>query len=161
MMAAPDPALTDPSLTAPAAVSRREWHTASDDETAAIGRALGQTLSPGAVIHLFGDLGAGKTVFVRGLASGLGLDPDEVSSPTFTLIQEYRGQGHHPLFHVDLYRLAGAEVDDLGLDALATEGIVAIEWANRLPASQPHAIVVRIDDEGDDRRRIQIDIPSP
>jgi tRNA threonylcarbamoyladenosine biosynthesis protein TsaE len=146
-------------------VSRREWHTASDEETAAVGRTLGETLSPGAVIHLFGDLGAGKTVFVRGLASGLGLDPDEVSSPTFTLIQEYRGQGQaqgrHPLFHVDLYRLAGAEVDDLGLDALATEGIVAIEWANRLPASQPHAIVVRIDDEGDDRRRIQIDIPSP
>jgi tRNA threonylcarbamoyladenosine biosynthesis protein TsaE len=141
-------------------VSRREWHTTNDTETAAVARELGETLSPGAVIHLFGDLGAGKTVFVRGLASGLGLDPDEVSSPTFTLIQEYRGQGRHPLFHVDLYRLAGAEVDDLGLDALATEGIVAIEWANRLPASQPHAIVVRIDDEGGDRRRIQIDSPS-
>ncbi len=140
--------------------SRREWHTSSDEETAAVGRALGETLSPGAVIHLFGDLGAGKTVFVRGLASGLGIDPDEVSSPTFTLIQEYRGQGRHPLFHVDLYRLAGAEVDDLGLDALAAEGIVAIEWANRLPDPQPHAIVVRIDDEGDDRRRIQIDTPS-
>ena len=147
------------SSTAPA-VSSREWHTSSDEETAAVGRALGETLSPGAVIHLFGDLGAGKTVFVRGLASGLGIDPDEVSSPTFTLIQEYRAQGRHPLFHVDLYRLAGAEVDDLGLDALATEGIVAIEWANRLPDPQPRAIVVRIDDEGDDRRRIQIDTPS-
>lgn len=142
------------------AASRREFHTTSDTETAAIGRELGETLAPGAVIHLFGDLGAGKTVFVRGLASGLGLDPDDVSSPTFTLIQEYRTGGRHPLFHVDLYRLAGAEVDDLGLDALATEGIVAIEWANRLPASQPHAIVVRIDDEGDDRRRIQIDSPA-
>ena len=142
-------------------VTRREWHTTSDEQTAAVGRELGESLAPGAVIHLFGDLGAGKTVFVRGLASGLGLDPDEVSSPTFTLIQEYRTQGRHPLFHVDLYRLAGAEVDDLGLDALATEGIVAIEWANRLPASQPHAIVVRIDDEGNDRRRIQIDTPSP
>ena len=163
MMASPDQTSTVPTVpTAPTApaVSRREWHTASDEETAAVGRSLGETLSPGAVIHLFGDLGAGKTVFVRGLASGLGIDPDEVSSPTFTLIQEYRGQGRHPLFHVDLYRLAGAEVDDLGLDALATEGIVAIEWANRLPASQPHAIVVRIDDEGDDRRRIQIDSPS-
>jgi tRNA threonylcarbamoyladenosine biosynthesis protein TsaE len=96
---------------------------------------------------------------VRGLAAGLGIDPDEVSSPTFTLIQEYRGQGRHPLFHVDLYRLAGAEVDDLGLDALAAEGIVAIEWANRLPDPHPRAIVVRIDDEGDDRRRIAIDSP--
>jgi tRNA threonylcarbamoyladenosine biosynthesis protein TsaE len=150
----PDPSFTEP------AVARREWHTGSDEETAAVGRALGETLSPGAVIHLFGDLGAGKTVFVRGLAAGLGIDQDEVSSPTFTLIQEYRGQGRHPLFHVDLYRLAGAEVDDLGLDALAVEGIVAIEWANRLPDPQPHAIVVRIEDEGDDRRRIQIDTPS-
>ncbi len=150
----------DRSSASHAALARREWHTANDDETAAVGRALGETLSPGAVIHLFGDLGAGKTVFVRGLAAGLGIDPDEVSSPTFTLIQEYRGQGRYPLFHVDLYRLAGAEVDDLGLDALAVEGIVAIEWANRLPAPQPGAIAVRIDDEGDDRRRIQIDAPT-
>jgi tRNA threonylcarbamoyladenosine biosynthesis protein TsaE len=160
---APDPSSTESAGPAGAdapAVSRREWHTASDEETAAVGRALGETLSPGAVIHLFGDLGAGKTVFVRGLASGLGIDPDEVSSPTFTLIQEYRQHGRHPLFHVDLYRLAGAEVDDLGLDALAAEGIVAIEWANRLPGPQPHAVVVRIEDEGDDRRRIQIDTPS-
>jgi tRNA threonylcarbamoyladenosine biosynthesis protein TsaE len=148
-------------VSAEPAESIREWRTGSDEETAAVGRALGETLSPGAVIHLFGDLGAGKTVFVRGLAAGLGIDPDEVSSPTFTLIQEYRGQGRHPLFHVDLYRLAGAEVDDLGLDALAVEGIVAIEWANRLPDPQPRAIVVRINDEGDDRRRIEIDTPSP
>jgi tRNA threonylcarbamoyladenosine biosynthesis protein TsaE len=157
---APDPSSTESSESAALAVSSREWHTASDEETAAVGRALGETLSPGAVIHLFGDLGAGKTVFVRGLASGLGIDPDEVSSPTFTLIQEYRQQGRHPLFHVDLYRLAGAEVDDLGLDALAAEGIVAIEWANRLPDPDPRAIIVRIDDEGDDRRRIAIDSPA-
>jgi tRNA threonylcarbamoyladenosine biosynthesis protein TsaE len=152
--------VTLPTLPTPSSVQRREWHTGSDEETAAVGRELGETLSPGAMIHLVGDLGAGKTVFVRGLAAGLGIDPDEVSSPTFTLIQEYRGQGRHPLFHVDLYRLAGAEVGDLGLDALAVEGIVAIEWANRMPDSQPHAIVVRIDDEGGDRRRIQIDTPS-
>jgi tRNA threonylcarbamoyladenosine biosynthesis protein TsaE len=156
---APDQS-TEPTAPATRAISRREWHTTSDEETAAVGRTLGETVSPGEVIHLVGDLGAGKTVFVRGLASGLGIDPDEVSSPTFTLIQEYRGQGRHPLFHVDLYRLAGAEVDDLGLDALATEGIVAIEWANRMPDPQPRAIVVRIDDEGDDRRRIAIDIPA-
>jgi tRNA threonylcarbamoyladenosine biosynthesis protein TsaE len=162
-VAAPDQSPTEPAVpSAPSVsnISRREWHTTSDEETAAVGRTLGETLSPGVVIHLVGDLGAGKTVFVRGLASGLGIDPEEVSSPTFTLIQEYRAQGRHPLFHVDLYRLAGAEVDDLGLDALATEGIVAIEWANRMPDPQPRAIVVRIDDEGDDRRRIAIDIPA-
>jgi tRNA threonylcarbamoyladenosine biosynthesis protein TsaE len=129
--------------------------TRSAAETAAIGARLAQALKPGAVIHLFGDLGVGKTVFVRGLASGLGLDPDEVSSPTFTLIQEYRGPV--TLFHVDLYRLAGAEVPDLELDALAADGIVAIEWADRLPTPDPRAIVVRIDDAGDDERRVRVD----
>lgn len=117
--------------------------THSEAETEAAGRELGSLLHPGQVIHLLGDLGAGKTVFVRGLAQGLGVDPDEVSSPTFTLIQEYRGR--ITLFHVDLYRLAGAEVPDLGLDALTAEGVVAIEWANRLPAADARAVVVRID----------------
>jgi len=146
-------------VSAPETPPRGAFETRSNAETEEIAARVGASFVGGEVVLLHGDLGAGKTVFVRGLASGLGIDPDEVSSPTFTLIQEYRAQGRHPLFHVDLYRLAGAEVDDLGLDALAAEGIVAIEWANRLPASQPHAIVVRIDDEGDDRRRIQIDTP--
>lgn len=138
----------------PATDASIEVVTRSEAETAAIGARLAQTLKPGSVIHLFGDLGAGKTVFVRGLASGLGLDPDEVSSPTFTLIQEYRGPV--TLFHVDLYRLAGTEVPDLELDALAAEGIVAIEWADRLPAPDPRAIVVRIEDAGDDERRVRV-----
>jgi tRNA threonylcarbamoyladenosine biosynthesis protein TsaE len=145
----------------PASVHAIETITHSEAETAAIGIRLAQELSSpaGTVIHLFGDLGAGKTAFVRGLAEGLGLDPEEVSSPTFTLIQEYRGNGRVPLFHVDLYRLAGAEVGDLELDALANEGIVAIEWADRLSGADPRAIVVRIEDAGDDERRIRIERP--
>jgi tRNA threonylcarbamoyladenosine biosynthesis protein TsaE len=139
----------------PATDASIEVVTRSEAETAALGARLAKTLKPGSVIHLFGDLGAGKTVFVRGLASGLGLDPDEVSSPTFTLIQEYRGPV--TLFHVDLYRLAGAEVPDLELDALAADGIVAIEWADRLPAPDPRAIVVLIEDAGEDERRIRVD----
>ena len=128
----------------------------SDAETEAAGAALAATLGPGARVLLYGELGAGKTAFVRGLAAGLGIDPDEVSSPTFTLVQEYRAGGL-PLIHVDLYRLASSEVDDLGLDALAAEGVLAIEWAERMPRPDTGAIEVRLDHAGDDQRRITID----
>src|SRR5215475_16180767 len=90
----------------------------SQDETADVGRQLASTLEPGSVLLLVGDLGAGKTALVRGLAEGLGVLPEEVSSPTFTLVQEYRG-GRVPLFHVDLYRLDDVrEIEDLGLDEI-------------------------------------------
>ena len=127
----------------------------SDAETEAIGAALAAQLGPGARVLLYGDLGAGKTAFVRGLATGLGIDPDDVSSPTFTLVQEYRGR--LPLFHADLYRLAPGEVDDLGLDALAAGGVLAIEWAERMPREDPGAIHVRLEHAGEDQRRISID----
>src|SRR5213593_3250525 len=108
--------------------------TSSEAETAAIGRDLAPQLSAGSVVLLFGDLGAGKTAFVRGLAEGLGIKSEEVSSPTFTIMQEYRG-GRLPLYHVDLYRLDDPrEIDDLGLDEIAEEGVLAIEWAEKLDA---------------------------
>jgi tRNA threonylcarbamoyladenosine biosynthesis protein TsaE len=129
--------------------------THSEAETAAAGRAFAQTLEAGAVVLLSGDLGAGKTVFVRGMAEGLGIPPTDVSSPTFTLIQEYRG-GRLPLYHVDLYRLKSIEVDDLGLDDLALEGgILAIEWPDRLPRGWEGARVVRISHGDDDQRSIE------
>jgi tRNA threonylcarbamoyladenosine biosynthesis protein TsaE len=81
--------------------------TASEEETQAIARELSATLRAGDVVLLSGDLGAGKTTFVRGLADGLGIDPREVSSPTFTLVHEYRGNGL-TLYHADLYRLERA-----------------------------------------------------
>jgi tRNA threonylcarbamoyladenosine biosynthesis protein TsaE len=126
--------------------------TKSEAETAAAGRAFAATLQPGAVVLLSGDLGAGKTAFVRGMAEGLGLDSAEVSSPTFTLVQEYRG-GQLPLFHVDLYRLTPAEVDDLGLDEMTTlGGVMAIEWPDRLALPFEDAILVAIEQgEGDER----------
>lgn len=127
--------------------------THSEAETAAAATELARTLEPGAIVLLSGDLGAGKTVFVRGLAEGLGVDPDEVSSPTFTLIQQYDG-GRLPLHHVDLYRLQPGEVDDLGLDELTWGGgVTAIEWPDRLPRPFEDAISVRIEyGEGSERR---------
>ena len=132
-------------------------HTSnSEDDTRAIAAALAPTLAAGAVVLLSGDLGAGKTAFVRGLAGGLGLDPDEVTSPTFTLVHEYRG-GRLPLIHVDLYRLERAELDEIGLDQdLADDGVVAVEWSERLSRATPGATVVTITDTGGDSRRIAI-----
>jgi tRNA threonylcarbamoyladenosine biosynthesis protein TsaE len=128
----------------------------SEDETAAAGEQCAATLSPGAVVLLYGQLGAGKTAFVRGLARGLGASPDDVSSPTFTIIQEYAGRTA-TLYHVDLYRLDPAEADDLGLDELVGgEGVVAIEWAERWRGRPRDVIEVTIEDRGGERREIRI-----
>jgi tRNA threonylcarbamoyladenosine biosynthesis protein TsaE len=130
--------------------------TRSETETAAVGRTLAERLTAGSVVLLFGDLGAGKTAFARGLAEGLGVSRDEVSSPTFTLVQEYRG-GRLTLFHVDLYRLNDPrEIDDLGLDEIADEGVLAIEWAEKLREIAPGAVEVRIEHGDGDVRTIQI-----
>jgi tRNA threonylcarbamoyladenosine biosynthesis protein TsaE len=130
--------------------------TNSETETAAVGRELATTLAPGSVVLLSGDLGAGKTAFVRGMAAGLGIDPAEVSSPTFTLVQEYRG-GRLPLYHVDLYRLKPIEVDDLGLDEMTLEGgVMAIEWPDRLPRPFEDATLVSIEHGDDSTRTIRI-----
>ena len=138
----------------------REILTASEEETVGAGEQLGASLRPGDVVLLTGQLGAGKTAFVRGLARGVGAAPDDVSSPTFTLIQEYRG-GRATLHHVDLYRLQAAEVADLGLDELVSGGgIVAIEWAERWDERPADAIDVRIEDTGEDRRQIRIKRPA-
>ena len=135
----------------------RTFTTHSEEETAGVGRDLGLTLDTEAVVLLFGDLGAGKTAFVRGLAEGLSVSPGDVTSPTFTLIQEYRG-GRLPLLHVDLYRLDDPrEIDDLGLDELGSGAVVAIEWAERLPRPPAGAIVVRIEHTGEDARAIAIE----
>jgi tRNA threonylcarbamoyladenosine biosynthesis protein TsaE len=131
--------------------------THSEAETSAVASDLARSLTAGSVVLLTGDLGAGKTAFVRGLAAGLGINPDAVSSPTFTLIQEYRG-GRLPLHHVDLYRLRSIEVDDLGLDELTLEGgVTAIEWPDRLPREFASAVQVRIEHGDGDTRSIQIE----
>jgi tRNA threonylcarbamoyladenosine biosynthesis protein TsaE len=131
-------------------------YSASESETRAIAVRLAADLAAGSVLLLSGDLGAGKTAFVRGLAEGLGISSDDVTSPTFTLVHEYRG-GRLPLIHVDLYRLDRADLDEIGLDEdLAAHGVVAIEWAERLTRRIPGAVSVAIADQGGDRRSINI-----
>lgn len=129
--------------------------THSADETFALAEQLGRTLKPGAFVLLHGDLGTGKTVFVRGLAAGLGADADAVTSPTFVLIQHYKGS--IPLVHADLYRLeSSAAVDDLGLEELGNGAVVAVEWAERMARAPEDSIVVKIEDAGGDARRITL-----
>jgi tRNA threonylcarbamoyladenosine biosynthesis protein TsaE len=129
--------------------------THSEQETFALGAHLAETLQDGVFVLLHGDLGAGKTAFVRGMAAGLGANPDDVSSPTFVLIQHYKGRT--PLVHVDLYRLdSGAAVDDLGLEELASGAVVAIEWAERLSRQLDGSVTVKIEDLGDNTRRITV-----
>jgi tRNA threonylcarbamoyladenosine biosynthesis protein TsaE len=135
---------------------RRQHETTAEAETSAVGEALGRELVPGDVVLVYGDLGAGKTAFVRGMARGVGANPDEVSSPTFTIVQEYVGRAA-TLYHVDLYRLEGPEIDDLGLEDLVSgDGIVAIEWAERWKGRPDDVTEVRFQDRGDDRRGIEV-----
>lgn len=133
-----------------------EYVTHSEAETAAAGHALGRTLRPGMAVLLSGPLGAGKTAFARGLAEGLGCDPADVSSPTFTIVQEYAGP--ITLQHVDLYRLSVAEVDDLALEDLWDGSVLAVEWPDRWRHAPPDAVDVAIEPEGEGgaRRRIRI-----
>ena len=127
----------------------------SEHETVEAGRALAERLHAGDVLLLYGDLGAGKTAFVRGLARGLGAPDEDVSSPTFTLVQEYRGE-RLTLFHADLYRLTPAEAADLALHEIGEDGVLAIEWADRLAGPPSPTVTIRIDTLGTDRRRIAI-----
>jgi tRNA threonylcarbamoyl adenosine modification protein YjeE len=126
----------------------------SEAETIRIGREVGRQLHAGDVVLLEGPLGAGKTAFARGLAEGLGCDPEAVSSPTFTIVQEYPGRV--ALQHIDLYRLSPADVDDLGLDDLMAASVLAVEWPDRWRGAPAGAMVVTLEPLGGDRRRIAV-----
>ncbi len=122
-----------------------ERYSASERETEALGEALVERLSPGAVVAFTGDLGAGKTAFVRGMAKGLDI-PQRVTSPTFTIVNEYEG-GRLPLFHFDLYRLGSSdELFDIGWeDFLRRGGICAVEWSeNVADALEPDTVFIDI-----------------
>jgi tRNA threonylcarbamoyladenosine biosynthesis protein TsaE len=120
------------TLTPVSSVSSPSHHCAAPDDTLALGVSLGKMLSPGAVVLLIGPLGAGKTVFAKGIARGLGIQ-EEISSPTYTIISEYR-QGGTWLHHVDLYRIEGRDqMENLGLeDMVRGDSIVVVEWGEKL-----------------------------
>ena len=132
--------------------------TLSEDETHDLGRSIARNFTGGEVLLLEGELGIGKTVFARGVAAGLGIAPQDVSSPSFTLVQEYRG-GRVPMTHVDLYRLDGEqEIASLGLeDVFASSAVIVVEWSERLPAYyRRNGVIVRFHDLGRGARRIEM-----
>jgi tRNA threonylcarbamoyl adenosine modification protein YjeE len=130
--------------------------TASEAETEAVAADLAAAMLGGEVVLLSGELGSGKTAFVRGLARGLGGDPGQVASPTFVMLTRYPGR--LPLHHADLYRIAPGDELELGLEELPGGGVLAIEWAERLSSIPwPRTLRVALEHAGGDRRRIRIE----
>ena len=126
-------------------------------QTRKLGKKIGEILESGTVIRLIGDLGSGKTSLVQGIAEGLGVSPEYyITSPTFTLINEYPGR--HTLYHVDLYRLETAvDFENIGLlDILFDDGVVAIEWAEKLAEDLKNPITIKLTIVDDHSRKIQI-----
>lgn len=135
----------------------KRFETHGEEETIELGRRIAATLPKRAVVLLIGNLGAGKTTLAKGIISGLGAaEPEDVTSPTFTLIHEY-GEGR--VYHIDLYRLDRAEqLATLGLDEIFDrEAVVLIEWGERFPKLLPDdRIEIRIEPLNEDSRRIEI-----
>jgi tRNA threonylcarbamoyladenosine biosynthesis protein TsaE len=130
--------------------------TDSPNQTLRLGRRLGEILSGGAFIALIGSLGAGKTLLTKGIAGGLGVeDPGEVTSPTFVLVNEYRGRV--PVYHIDLYRLESfAEVEAIGWDEwIGGPGVTLVEWADKIQDDLPEERVeVHLQWAGEEKRRL-------
>jgi tRNA threonylcarbamoyladenosine biosynthesis protein TsaE len=143
-----------------------QFDTHSPEGTLSLGEKIGQRLQTGDIVFLFGDLGAGKTTLTQGIARGLGVAREEyVRSPTFTLVNEYKGKV--PVFHIDLYRITSSlELEDLGLEeAFSSEGVSIVEWAEKLFANEDTSIPllgierwieIRITIEQEDSRKLDI-----
>lgn len=130
--------------------------------TERLGERLGRSARPGDVIALWGELGAGKTVLARGVATGLGIDPEEVTSPTFIILHEH-ATGRMPLFHLDLYRLSNADLGSTGWqETLDGGGVTVIEWPDRagdeLPADR---LDVRLEHIAETKRRVVLEATGP
>ena len=139
-----------------------QWISRSPGETLDFGASLGVASRPGDVVALIGDLGAGKTWLTKGIARGLGVEPKEVTSPTFVLMHVH--DGRLPLYHFDAYRLGGAAaLLDLGADeVLFGEGVSVVEWADRVTAALPEdRLEVRIEVTGEAERQLDFTATGP
>lgn len=139
----------------------KEKETWSADETFAVGKTMGEAAKPGEIYCLTGDLGVGKTVFTQGFAKGIGII-EAVSSPTFTIIQEYH-EGKLPFYHFDVYRIGDiSEMDEIGYeDYFYSEGVCLVEWGELIEDILPkdvYRIIIEKDlEKGFDYRKIQIE----
>jgi len=131
----------------------------SPDETTTLGKQIASHLTKGSVVTFTGTLGSGKTYLAKGIAAGLGIT-DNLTSPTYTIINEYPRSGHPTLYHIDAYRLNNdKEFEDIGgVDIVHSDGICLIEWSERIPKSLPlHVISIGLEISGDFSRLIKID----
>ncbi|MDP1561732.1 MAG: tRNA (adenosine(37)-N6)-threonylcarbamoyltransferase complex ATPase subunit type 1 TsaE [Pirellulaceae bacterium] len=140
---------------------KETWVSRSESETLAIGTQLAQCLPAGAIVSLEGTLGAGKSVLVRGMAAGMGIDPEAVTSPTFTLWQTYHGS--RELHHLDAYRVRdAAEFIDLGVEELfMSDGVAVIEWGEKVRSALPpdhYRVMIEIDEQAN--RQIMLVAPA-
>src|SRR2546425_5469804 len=151
--------------TVPQPLTKDEWISESERETFNLGMQIGERLAGGEILLLSGPLGAGKTVLVKGIAHALDVDEDEVTSPSFTLVNPHRGR--LVLYHIDLYRLdeGDSSAHAVDLDEILTDerAVVIIEWAERLGGYPlpPYVLRVSITGDGDEPRRISISQASP
>jgi tRNA threonylcarbamoyladenosine biosynthesis protein TsaE len=140
------------------ALATLELITASEAETRSVGRRLAGALRGGERIGLSGELGAGKTCLVRGLAEGLGIPPGQVRSPSFPILLPYEG-GRLPLFHVDLFRMPAGDIDSLALrEYIYGFGVCAIEWYERLDEELKDYLAISMEYLDSDRRRLRLTV---
>jgi len=145
--------------------TRARLYTHTEQQTEALGAALGRAMQPGDVIALNGDLGAGKTCLARGVARGLGIE-EPVTSPTFILIAEYRTARGFPFYHADTYRLEtapAAAAQAIGLDELlAGDGVAVVEWAERIaPLLPPDHLAITLTALDEEERRLELHAAGP
>ena len=128
----------------------------SESETKEIGRIIGEKLSAGDAVCLYGELGSGKTTMVKGIASAFGIDERDITSASFTIIAEYKGAT--PFYHIDLYRIEPERAGELGLDEYLGKGVSVVEWAERAGDEIPEGCIkVRINYAGENARDVEIE----